>query len=50
MITDKVSITKTPPTINNNNSFFRRIANVPRAAQVDKDPTFVTYSLKIKLL
>ena len=32
MITDKVSITKTPPTINNKTSFLRRIANVPKAA------------------
>ena len=39
MITDKVSITKTPPTINNKTSFLRRIANVPNAAPVDKDPT-----------
>ena len=39
MITDKVSITKTPPTINNKTSFLRRIAKVPKAAPVDKDPT-----------
>ena len=39
MITDKVSITKTPPTINSKTSFFRRIANVPKAAPVDNEPT-----------
>ena len=39
MITDNVSITKTPPTISKSTSFFRSIANVPKAAPDDKEPT-----------
>ena len=38
MITDNVSITKTPPIINNRSSFLSRMDIVPKAAPNESDP------------
>ena len=38
MITDNVSITKTPPIINNRSSFFKRMDMVPKAAPSESEP------------